>query len=142
MSLFWESDAHVEALLGRELLRHLPVERLERVGELTEIRAQHRFFPATGTVRAKPPSQAIFSSAWPARLSTEPESAPGAASSLLRGVKPVLRILDLTLSGAHGVDRVPAPGDLGQTRVERIARAQRVGVGLRRIELQEQVPRP
>ena len=52
-----------------------------------------------------------------------------------------MRALDLGLSGSHGVDGVTAPCDLGQTRVKRVLGAQRVGVGLRGIELQEQVSR-
>ena len=35
-------DAHVEALVRRQLLRHLPVERLERVRQLDEVGAQDR----------------------------------------------------------------------------------------------------
>ena len=50
-----------------------------------------------------------------------------------------MRSLNLDLRGSHGVDRVTAPRDLGQTRVKRVAGAQRVGVGFRRIQLQEQV---
>ena len=106
----------VEPFLRRELFRHLPVERFERVGELREIRAQHGLFPQLELFR-----QSSVPGDLEICLASQAFDRAGvrARGSLVFAtrVKPILRGLNLDLSGSHGVDRVTPTRDL-RIRVE------------------------
>ena len=121
----------------RELLRHLPVERFEGVGELSEIRPQYGLFPQLELFgQSRVPSDLKFS------LAGEAFNRAGVAPRRLFVIAAsVERALQLGRSGSRSVDRIAAPRGLGHTRIERILGAQRVCGGFRGIELQEQVSR-
>ena len=143
-----EGDAHLETLLGCELLRHLPVERLERVGKLGQIGAQHRLLAQTERL-----GQAVVPGDVETRSSRKLlDLAQRGSLAIPRGVMacfcagggPVARLAGagvLCLRATDRGDRVASAVDLGEAGVEGVLSRAHVRLRFRRIELEQQIAR-